>query len=401
MKDINITFDVPPGLVEWLEYLECAKNPVHFINNHVSINNPTRGVIKLTLNKDQEALVGRFQKENWHSIGKDRQVGMTTLAVAYSLWMMLFKPNTKVIMLSPNFACGDSSMKIFYTMYDNLPSFVKETIITKCKRNAGFVNGSSFTVESVNSFERVLFSTTPTMVIVDEASFCQNVERLMGEIKYRQKNGKIIMYSSSGDNTWMNYTGEFEHHQLRFNIFSEPELDFNWSIEGKNRFIIYNDDIPSYVIKSIITSTNRNEIFSKVDLEVYNVYGPNVIKEIADKASHPGKLWNFRIVELSPIGDKVASWTIGDATLTNIDFSNISSEHTFKLTLQFPKGNLNKEVPVRKFKANWSIDLDKINNDYTNELVDAAAEHYAKIIQQQIDIDVIKILMKDMKYGEQ
>ena len=80
-------------------YLKCAKDPSHFINEFCVIQHPQRGKIKFKLYPYQFDVLKEYQENDYNVVLKSRQVGMSTLSAAYSLWMMLFAKDRNIFIL--------------------------------------------------------------------------------------------------------------------------------------------------------------------------------------------------------------------------------------------------------------------------------------------------------------
>ena len=72
------------------EYLKCAKDPAYFMRKYCHIQHPTRGRILFNLYPFQEKVLHLFRDHDNIITLKSRQLGISTLAAAYSLWLMLF-----------------------------------------------------------------------------------------------------------------------------------------------------------------------------------------------------------------------------------------------------------------------------------------------------------------------
>jgi hypothetical protein len=194
-----------PSETEWDR---CANDPVYFINNYVKAMNPVRGKLPFKLNPAQEAVVRDFQKSNRHAITKDRQVGMTTLALAYALWLMVFKPSQNVLVGTYSNAGSEHQMKIFRFAYNNLPEWMKVPLITDNRQSMTMSHGSKITMCSTRNARG--HQEYYTMVVFDEAAFCDNMHEFM-QVVYPSVTGngtKTIMYSSDspdGSVLWSAY----------------------------------------------------------------------------------------------------------------------------------------------------------------------------------------------------
>ena len=79
------------------EYLKCAKDPIHFMRKYCYIQHPQRGRIQFNLYPFQEKVLTLFQKNDYTAILKSRQLGISTLAAGYSLWLMTFHKDRNVL----------------------------------------------------------------------------------------------------------------------------------------------------------------------------------------------------------------------------------------------------------------------------------------------------------------
>ena len=69
------------------EYLKCAKDPGYFMKKYCYIQHPTRGRILFNLYPFQEKVLHLFRDNQFLITLKSRQLGISTLAAGYSLWL--------------------------------------------------------------------------------------------------------------------------------------------------------------------------------------------------------------------------------------------------------------------------------------------------------------------------
>jgi len=72
------------------EYLKCAQDPVHFMRKYCYIQHPQRGRIQFNLYPFQEKVLTLMRDNPYSIILKSRQLGISTLAAGYYLWLMIF-----------------------------------------------------------------------------------------------------------------------------------------------------------------------------------------------------------------------------------------------------------------------------------------------------------------------
>ena len=82
------------------EYLRCAKDPAHFMKKYCNIQHPQRGKIKFRLYPFQYDVLKEYQSHDYNVILKSRQLGISTLSAAYSLWMMLFQEDKNILVIA-------------------------------------------------------------------------------------------------------------------------------------------------------------------------------------------------------------------------------------------------------------------------------------------------------------
>ena len=82
------------------EYIKCAQDPVYFMRKYYWIQHPQRGRIQFNLYPFQVGVLNQFQKNKYSIVNKSRQLGISTLVSAYSLWLMLFQKDKNVLCIA-------------------------------------------------------------------------------------------------------------------------------------------------------------------------------------------------------------------------------------------------------------------------------------------------------------
>ena len=76
------------------------KDPSYFINEFCVIQHPQRGKIKFKLYPYQYDVLEEYEKHDYNVVLKSRQLGISTLTAAYSLWMMLFHADKNILCIA-------------------------------------------------------------------------------------------------------------------------------------------------------------------------------------------------------------------------------------------------------------------------------------------------------------
>jgi hypothetical protein len=79
------------------EIIKCGKDPVYFMNKYLKIQHPLKGLIPFNTFPFQNDCVDDFNKHRFNIVLKSRQLGLSTLVAAYSVWQAIFYKKSKNI----------------------------------------------------------------------------------------------------------------------------------------------------------------------------------------------------------------------------------------------------------------------------------------------------------------
>jgi hypothetical protein len=133
------------------EYIKCAKDPAYFMKKYCYIQHPTRGRILFNLYPFQEGVLHLFRDEKMLITLKSRQLGISTLASAYALWLMIFHKDKNVLALAITQATARNLVTKTIFMYENLPKWLQLPFTEKNKLSLRLKNGSKITAKSSNA----------------------------------------------------------------------------------------------------------------------------------------------------------------------------------------------------------------------------------------------------------
>ena len=131
-----------------LEYMRCSEDPIYFIEKYIKLHTPD-GITPFALypyqkkylhavhNADNTPLIGAF----------GRQMGMTTMMCAYTLWESLFKSNTSTMIVGFSQVHVQEVLSRLYAMNDALPSWMQLKMLQRNKFGCQFENGSRITMQ--------------------------------------------------------------------------------------------------------------------------------------------------------------------------------------------------------------------------------------------------------------
>ena len=190
------------------EYLKCAKDPAYFMKKYCYIQHPTRGRILFNLYPFQSKVLHLFRDNQYIITLKSRQLGISTLAAAYSLWLMLFHKDKNVLALATTQATARNLVSKTMFMYDELPKWLKLPAKEKNKLSLRLKNGSKITAKSSNA--DAARSEAVSLLLIDEAAFIDNIEETFTAAQQTLATGGQCMALSTpnGIGNWFHQTWE-------------------------------------------------------------------------------------------------------------------------------------------------------------------------------------------------
>jgi len=216
------------------EYIKCAKDPAYFMKKYCYIQHPTRGRILFNLYPFQGKVLHLFKDNQYIITLKSRQLGISTLAAAYSLWLMLFHKDKNVLALATTQATARNLVSKTMFMYDQLPKWLRLPAVEKNKLSLRLKNGSKITAKSSNA--DAARSEAVSLLLIDEAAFIDNIEETFTAAQQTLATGGQCMALSTpnGIGNWFHQTweraetGENSFLPIRLPWSVHPERDQSW-----------------------------------------------------------------------------------------------------------------------------------------------------------------------------
>jgi hypothetical protein len=216
------------------EFSKCAADPVYFMKKYVKIQHPIRGTIPFSLYPFQEKTLKDFHEFDFNIVLKSRQMGISTLVAAYSLWMMLFNSDKNILVISKTQEVAKEIVSKVRFANDNLPSWCKRQALDNNKLSLKLNNGSR--ILAVSSASDAGRSFALSLLIIDEAAFIDKIDEIWtAAYPTLSTGGRAIVLSTP------NGVGNFFHKQWKdaeakknkFNTIKlpwhlHPERDQSW-----------------------------------------------------------------------------------------------------------------------------------------------------------------------------
>lgn len=216
------------------EYIKCAKDPAYFMKKYCYIQHPTRGRILFNLYPFQEKVLHLFRDNQFLITLKSRQLGISTLAAGYSLWLMIFHKDKNILALATTQATARNLVTKVQFMYDQLPKWLRLQAVEKNKLSLRLKNGSKIQAKSSNS--DAARSEAVSLLLIDEAAFIDNIEETFTAAQQTLATGGQCMALSTpnGIGNWFHSTyakaetGENSFVPIKLPWTVHPERNQTW-----------------------------------------------------------------------------------------------------------------------------------------------------------------------------
>ena len=188
------------------EFMKCASDPVYFMKKYYMIQHPTKGRILFNLYPFQEKVLKSFLLPDHIIINKSRQLGISTLVSAFSLWLMLFNKDKNILVLATTQNTAKNMVTKVRFAYQNLPTWLKIGATEDNRLSLRLSNGSQ--VKAVSAAADSARSEAVSILVLDEAGFIDNAEALFTSAQQTlATGGKCIALSTpNGMGNWFEET---------------------------------------------------------------------------------------------------------------------------------------------------------------------------------------------------
>ncbi len=188
--------NVPNRAAQLKEIMRCGTDASYFISKYVKISHPIKGPIPFETFPYQDNCLRAFQKHRFVITNKSRQLGLSTLSAAYSLWMAVFQREKNILVIATRLEVAKNFIKKVNGMYSNLPKWlVMPQVKAQSVRYLEFSNGSK--IQAVPTGTDAGRSEALSLLIIDEAAHVDGIDELwLGLWPTLSTGGSAILISS-------------------------------------------------------------------------------------------------------------------------------------------------------------------------------------------------------------
>lgn len=254
------------------EYIKCSQDPAYFMLKYCYIQHPQKGKIIFDLYDFQKGVLHLLRDNPYQIILKSRQLGISTLAAGYSLWLMTFFENKNCLCIATKQETAKNMVTKVKFMYDNLPSWLKVDYDEKNKLTLRLKNGSQ--IKATSAAGDAGRSEAVSYLIIDEAAFIDNISEIWASAQQTLATGggATVLSTPYGTGNWFhkmwvkaeNKENQFAPIKLKWDVhpdrtqewrdaqdtllgdprMASQECDCDFSTSGDT--VIHNEDIAYY-----------------------------------------------------------------------------------------------------------------------------------------------------------
>ena len=272
------------------EFKKCAIDPSYFLCRYSYIQHPIRGRVLFDLYNYQKDALKDFEQSDYNIVLKGRQIGISTLVAGYALWLMLFHKDKNILVIATKQETAKNLVTKVKFMHDNLPVWLRSTIVTNNKLSLQFANGSQ--IKAVASSPDAGRSEALSLLILDEAAFIDNADIIWTAASSTlSTGGKAILLSTP------NGVGNFFHKmwqqaETKTNNFNPILLDWRVHPERDQAWRDRQTELMGEL--QAIQEHDASFIFSGntvIPAEIIEFYKSTFVQEPVSKEGFDGNLW--------------------------------------------------------------------------------------------------------------
>lgn len=296
------------------EFVRCAQDPVYFMKKYYMIQHPQRGRMLFDLYPFQEKVLTLFQKYPESIINKSRQLGISTLVSAYSLWLMVFQKDKNVLVIATKQDTAKNMVTKVRFAYDNLPNWMKigAAATSNNALSLRLTNGSQ--IKAVSAAGDAGRSEAVSLLVIDEAAFIDNIETIYTAAKMTLATGGgcIALSTPNGVGNWFHKS--YTEAQLQKNSFLPISLPWHVHPERAQDWRDKQDlDLGVRMAAQECDCDFATSGNTVIPPEILSWYEQNMISEPINREGQEKALWIWKYPEPTKFYMVVADVARGDS----------------------------------------------------------------------------------------
>lgn len=220
------------------EIRRCARDPLYFFKTYARVSHPIKGPVPFETYPFQDDCVHAFLENRFVIVNKSRQLGLSTLAAAYSAWLLLFHRNKEIVIMATKLQpTAMNFVRKVKTVINSLPKWlVLPRVAEDNKTSIVFGEPSNSRITAIPTTEDAGRSEALSLLIVDEAAHVDHFEEIWkGLYSTLSTGGRALIISTPNGvgnffhKLWVDaHDGRNEFHPIELPWDVHPERDEDW-----------------------------------------------------------------------------------------------------------------------------------------------------------------------------
>jgi len=205
---------------EFKDYVECAKNPIHFIQKHIKIVTLDKGLMPFSPYDYQKRFINEIHNNRFVISKFPRQSGKSSCVLGYINHYINFNPDVRVAILANKQKTATELFSRLQLSYENLPIYLQQGVVEWNKTSFKLENGSSVMCAATSA--SAIRGGSYNFLLLDEFAYLpQNIAEEFYASTYPTissgTTSKIVIVSTPNGlnhyyNLWVNASRPKGHH---------------------------------------------------------------------------------------------------------------------------------------------------------------------------------------------
>jgi hypothetical protein len=167
LKRVGISQDISEDQVR--EFYKCSQDPIYFAENYVKVITLDHGFVQIKLYPFQRQAITDINDNRRVIVKAGRQVGKTTMVVAYILWYILFNEDKFVAILANKAPTAREILNRIKIAYEALPLWLQQGVRTWNKGDIELENNCR--VMATSTASSAIRGYSISLLYLDEFAF--------------------------------------------------------------------------------------------------------------------------------------------------------------------------------------------------------------------------------------
>jgi hypothetical protein len=386
------------------EYKKCLESPVYFMKYYVKIKHPIRGTILFDLYEFQQQTLQDFHDFKMNIILKSRQMGISTLVAAYSLWLMTFHKDKNILLVSLKQDDAKEVLTKVRDAYKELPTWMKVKCLEDNRLSIRFANGSH--IKAASTTKKSGVGQALSLLIIDEAALIDEAEELWVSAQPTLSTGgnAIVLSTPRGVGNWFHKMwvgaeegvtggiGKNGFHAIKLPWNLHPDRDDAWREREGNKQPSPKKAAQEFDCDFLASGDNV------IELAIVEFYKKNKQKDPLEQSGAERALWIWEYPD-------PAHTYVVCADVARGDGGDFSACHVLDITTSSPtqvaeyKGNLGTKdfgdflvqlstmyrdalLIIERENVGWATLQQVIDREYKNTFYSSADLKYVDVQRQ-------------------